>query len=151
MIVGLMKAKVSSCSQIVSAPNTITTVPVMISIGGSLRPLSSVQPMARATLAMNTPVAQKIAVSLEIGPVSGAKFCIALKRITNARTGPRSVQIFPAPLGMDFFGSEAGASVIAGHLAGRGACGQIRCARRRMNCCAAARAPAALKARAAST
>jgi hypothetical protein len=35
MMVGLMKAKVSSCSHSVSPPNTITTTPVMISMGGS--------------------------------------------------------------------------------------------------------------------
>jgi hypothetical protein len=37
---------------------------------------------------MKMPVAQKIAVSFETGPVSVAKFCITLKTITNARTGP---------------------------------------------------------------
>src|SRR5690606_19190014 len=106
---------------------------------------------ATATPAMKMPVAQKIAVSFETGPVSGAKFCIALKTITKARTGPRSVQILPAPLGIDFLGAGAGVSVIGGHLAGQGACGQTRCARRRRNCCAAARAPAASKTRAART
>ena len=149
MIVGLMKAKVSSCSHSVRPPNTITTVPVMISMGGSVRPFSSVQPMARATEPMKMPVAQKIAVSFETGPVSGAKFCMALKMITNARTGPRSVQMLPAPLGIDFFGSVGAVSVMGGHLAGWGAYGQTRCARRWMNCCVAWRAPATLKASAA--
>ena len=48
---------------------------------------------------MITPVAQKMAVSFENGPVSSAKFCITLNTITNARTGPISVHTLPAPLG----------------------------------------------------
>lgn len=39
-------------------PNTSTTTPVIISIGGSLRPFARVQPIAAMTATMNTPVAQ---------------------------------------------------------------------------------------------
>ena len=76
--------------------------------------MKSVQPIARQTEPMKMPVAQKIAVSLENGPVSSAKFCITLNTITNARTGPMSVHTLPAPFGSDLRGSGVGAVSVIG-------------------------------------